>query len=390
MFPTRPSPIVFAFVLASCSHGSSPADEDPFTTTPSFTGKAGTPIAAVVERDILFVPAKVNGEGRTLGIDTGSPVFSLTDPSTTGIEHVSLEIGGVSFANVGAAVTSQGVGSTLGCSILCGFAIGLNYRDARFTLGVDRETAAPPDLFAEAVAPFELLGGGAKVIFQTRANLPASRIVLTAMIEGVPRRVVIDSGAGTCVVRSSIFDALVADARSTLSLVVATQSGVQTAREARLRSIQIAGAEVTRAPVIAGPALDAILQDDDGQPFDVILGGSFLREFYVVVDYPNRSLHLSRYTTRDHVREQEVRVGIEVDASHTVQHVLPGSDAEKVGVTAGDVVLAVDGVPTDEMTQLELAATLVGPIGSSHRLTLDQGVVTVDRTVKVEDVLPIP
>ena len=73
-----------------------------------------------------------------------------------------------------------------------------------------------------------------------------------------------------------------------------------------------------------------------------------------------------------------------------MQHVVEGSDAEKVGVVAGDVVLAVDDVSTDKMTQLELAAALVGPPGSSKRLSLDQGVVTVEKTVKVEDVLPVP
>ncbi len=379
------SSIVFALVLASCSSTSS--SDDPFLEKPSFTGQVGTPVAAVVDRDVLFVTAKVDGADRSLSIDTGSPVLSLTDPSKTGIERVSLEIGGVSFAKVGAIVTPQGVGSTLGCSILCSFAIGLNYRDAEFTLGGG---PAPPNLFPEAAASFELLGGGDEVIFQTRANLPASRVVMTAMIEGVPRRVVIDSGAGTSVVRSSIFDALVADGRSTLSLVVATQSGVQTAREARLRSIQIGSADVMRAPVLSGAALDGILVDDAGNPFDMLVGGSFLREFYVVVDYPNKTLHLSRYTTRDHVHEPEVRVGIEVDANHFVQRVLPGSDAEKVGITAGNEVLAVDDVSTDKMSQLDLAAALVGPPGSTHRLSLDVGVNTVEKTVKVEDGLPIP
>lgn len=47
-----------------------------------------------------------------------------------------------------------------------------------------------------------------------------------------------------------------------------------------------------------------------------------------------------------------------------VSRVWPGSPAERMGLSEGDVILEVDGLPTDALTEDEFISVMTGPVGS--------------------------
>src|SRR5262249_60018476 len=98
--------------------------------------------------------------------------------------------------------------------------------------------------------------------------------------------------------------------------------------------------------------LDAI-QMEMRQPVDGLLGGNFLREFMVTIEYPKGTLHLQRYTNAAVVDEFK-RVGIEVGpalatSSHryAVGVVYPNTDAAAKGLLPHDELLSIDGLALD-------------------------------------------
>ncbi len=60
----------------------------------------------------------------------------------------------------------------------------------------------------------------------------------------------------------------------------------------------------------------------------------------------------------------------QVDAQFVIQSVVPGSPAEKAGLRAGDVVLAVDGDPIDAKTLDQVVQSIRGTAGTSVRLQI--------------------
>ena len=66
----------------------------------------------------------------------------------------------------------------------------------------------------------------------------------------------------------------------------------------RVRTLTVGDETVSNPAVmtIGDTILDGI-QTEVRHPVDGLLGGNFLREFMVTVDYPQRTLHLQRYTT---------------------------------------------------------------------------------------------
>ena len=93
-------------------------------------------------------------------------------------------------------------------------------------------------------------------------------------------------------------------------------AGQTRARVTRSRSVSVAGQEVTNIPVMAfDNAIIDSMSTELGYPVDGLLGGDFLREFAVTIDYPAGQLMLSRYATRDHIVDEFKRVGLWLAAS---------------------------------------------------------------------------
>lgn len=58
-----------------------------------------------------------------------------------------------------------------------------------------------------------------------------------------------------------------------------------------------------------------------------------------------------------------VAFGVE-EGGMVVLHVWPGSPADRMGLSEGDLIVEVDGLPTETLTEDEFIAVMTGPVGS--------------------------
>ena len=390
------------------------ACSSPSTSGTPYTGKTGQPTAATLTENVFVLPVTIDGKsGPQLIVDTGSPVVVVNPASAmggipSGIGSVAaLGVAGLSFANAavigadiiqapGASIPISGV---LGCTILCSLPVAFNYRDRQLTFG-----AGPLPGAIEATggdSAFRLAGGGRAQLpgVKGTVDLPASRILVTATIEGIEHPFIIDTGASSVFVRKSLFAKVTADGRGQLKSQVSTVEGEASTTLFRLRSVALGGAEVKSAPAAQSATIDGLLDgvgQEVGQPIDGLLGGTFLREFFVTIDYPASHVSLRRYATRDHIVDEGSRIGIELSSASgvvAVTRVFPGTDAEKQGVKVSDRIASIDGQPTDKVAQSDLAGRISGTVGSSHVVQFGCAGCTGftgTRTLRVDDLLPLP
>jgi C-terminal processing protease CtpA/Prc len=88
----------------------------------------------------------------------------------------------------------------------------------------------------------------------------------------------------------------------------------------------------------------------------------------VTIDYPNRMLHLQRYTTRDHIVDEFKRVGVRLALAaqgqgYPVVLVDAGTDAAQKGVAVGDSIVAIDGQALAPLGPVAASRLLSGPLG---------------------------
>jgi hypothetical protein len=241
-------------------------------------------------------------------------------------------------------------------------------------------------------APFSLLGGGESTVTGVPGSVtfPRSRVVVTAVIEGETHSLVVDTGSTYVIVRQSVFESLARDGRSTLAGVDTAGVGASSsASVTRLRSFSVGGEEVSGLVASASTGFDASLDaasQEVGRTIDGLVGGSFLRDFYVTVDYPRTELVLQRYTEGAPTFDAFDCVGVLVAEDGAVAQVFAGSDAEKQGVVVGDVIVAVDGTPLAGKGTLAIRDLLSGPVGSTKKVTL-KGM--QELSIEVGDVLAL-
>jgi C-terminal processing protease CtpA/Prc len=168
---------------------------------------------------------------------------------------------------------------------------------------------------------------------------------------------------------------------------------------------------VTDAPVMTIPGdslLDSISQELDpsgATQVDGLLGGSFLRNFLVTIDYPKGQLHLQRYTNETW-KDEFQRVGVTISADPTtgagyvVRSVYPGSDAESKGILANDEVLVIGEtqlatlVPVTLETAVEADSLLEGAPGTTIAVTFgaagSSSIANQKIDLLVDDLVPNP
>jgi C-terminal processing protease CtpA/Prc len=141
------------------------------------------------------------------------------------------------------------------------------------------------------------------------------------------------------------------------------------------------------------------LQGELGRPMDGLLGGSFLREFLVTIDYPQGKLQLQRYVPPAAIKDEFKRVGIELGTgsgahAYAVAVVYPGSDAEAKGINMGDVLVSVDGQDLDNLDPISADESLDGAVGTTKQITLadaaNASIANGTIEVRVDDLIPVP
>ena len=378
------------------------------------TGVAGVPSAASVGANLLFGDATLDGySGRRLLVDTGSP-FTLVNPALfPGVAlpvqtdvTVDVGVGSLVIEGVPALQLFDGgtdvlqLGGVLGANVLRQFSTQLNYRDQLLCLG---DGVAPANIEQPgATFPFVLEGGGvASTSATTTSSYAATRIPVTATVEGVDHQFILDSGASEVAVRSTLFVQLTADGRPFLDgFPVYTAGGATSGEASRMRIVSVGGEAVTNVPFLnIGDMLLDQLGTEIGHPVDGLLGGSFLREFLVTVDYPRSTVHLQRYANRDHIMDEFKRVGIALGpgiGTHrfNVATVYAGSDAAQKGLSLGDEVVTVDGQSLDALDEISADQLLCGTVGTVRQLgfgqTLIRSLTNSEVGVLVDDLIPIP
>jgi hypothetical protein len=227
--------------------------------------------------------------------------------------------------------------------------------------------------------------------------LPSKIIMASARFEDMDEEVnvIIDTGTSSAVISQSVVDALdiEGDGRTILrGSKSVSPIGEMDTPIIRLRSLSIEGSEAGKMWATIHPdSYFDLVERVLGVEVEGIVGGGFLREFLVAIDYSGPSLHLSPYTNLDHIEAEFQMVGVEVlgtDDSFRVYTVFEGSDAEAQGIAIGDQILEIDGTPTSTMSHAEVISTLRGEVGTSLLMRLEHEGSGYEVEVLREDLLP--
>jgi hypothetical protein len=377
-------------------------------------GTPGMPSPARTGANLIFAEVDVDGnDGPFMLVDTGSP-FTLIDaadfpsidfPKRAEIK-VDLTFGSFTVNDVPALQTSfltDGnftIPAIVGGNMMREFSTQFDYRGMQLRIG---EGGDPAGVESGGTLAFALEGGGVGTIDAARTmvvNFPSTRVAVTVDIEGTSHPMVLDSGASEVTLRQELFDSLVADGRAQVSgFALSTASGPMAGRVTRARAITV-GDQTVVGPAILSLGSDELLDSlahEVGHPVDGLLGGSFLREFLVTIDYPRRSLRLQRYVPPSPVPDEFRRVGIELAPSASgfaIAKVYQGSDAAAKQLAVRDVIVSIDGQNLAGMNGIEADLLLDGEVGTTKQLglgaTADAGIANTIIPVRVDDLLPVP
>ena len=392
-----------ALVLAACSSSTTDGGVPPV----AYVGALPATLPARYVANTLSVQASINAStARPFLVDTGSPITGF-DPSAWPDANVasstsvlgSLAVGPLTFTQVPSAALSEcgtacgpyDAAGLLGGNVLRSFVVAFDYRTPAVVLG---PTAVPATVQASpTIVAFVLAGGGRGTIAGGNGQIvevPPTRLVVQAQIDGAARTLVVDTGASFTLLRQSLFAPLVADGRAQLTFKAATATGATQGTVARARSLRVGAAAQAGSPVggVADADMDSIASET-GHAVDGLLGGSFLRAFYAVVDYGNGHAALYPYTAADPVADEFTRVGVFLAASgggYVVSHAVATTDSGLVGAMLVDV----DGTTVAGKDPEQADRLLRGSLGATHTLHLQRGGVIEAKTLPVQDVLPLP
>jgi hypothetical protein len=434
--------LVTAATLSCGSSGSSTPPGPGITTT----GNLGEPTTALIAGNLIFVKASMNMMAEDPGsfgmlIDSGSPVvlidpslFNATPPTTTAKISTNVDLGlldatgqpVVVIQNAPALQVSNammdalGFGGILGGDVMSKFSVQLDYSAPMmegFCLGCSASTDRTDVQRPGGVVPFTLKGGGhspvtlgtdsqGNPINSPVVNIPPTRIPVTVTMDGTDHPCIVDTGATEVSVRSTVFDQLTSDGRAKLEsgIAIMTIAGASNASLTRARTMTVGDSTVDNVPVmtIMSTTPDQLLNgisNELGTQIDCLLGGSFLRNFLVTIDYPNGQLDLQSYVTPpipDEFRRVGITIGLDVTGSHfVVSSVYPNSDAANKNINVNDQVISIDGTSLSNVGYVADADQLLdGMPGTSKMImfgkTKDAALTNMTVSVLVDDLIPNP
>jgi hypothetical protein len=353
------------------------------------------------------MPVEVTVAGATaLGfVDTGDPVTELSPqafpsaPSASGGVVPQITIGSTTVSNVRAFGSTQGfiapdpaypLTANLGYTSLSGRVATFNYRDVGFSLD-SAVPGAPSGLLSESVIAFALQGGVVE---------PASRIMVTVSIEGTDYLMMIDTGATIVTVSQSVFSQVTSDGRKVITGGSSTTTqGSSSSSITRVASMSLGDASVADVVISHNSGFDSIIDGiakDIGHSYAGSLGGTFLNQFYVTIDYPSGKLHLAPYADRSFVLDPAHTVGLGIGTQpsgggYPVAGVLPGSDAASKGVTAGDIIVSIEDQSIASATYSEANVLLYGEVGATKSVKFGTAKNVANQTLSltVVELLPL-
>jgi len=383
-------------------------------------GMTGIPSPTRVGANLVFADVAINGiPGGRLAVDTGSPLVIVDVTKFSGLmlanvtqPMADLTVGTLTIDNIpllpmqiGSSMDPLNFAGLFGGNVMQQFVIRLDYAnpDRAFRIGTPPMEMPTDGVETPGTAvTFGLQGGGAGRLGQNGPiiTFKATRIALTVEMEGAARSFILDTGASETTVKSAVYSAIRSDGRPEIfGLPISTVMGPTQAHVTRVRTLKVGDASVANPAVMTiGDDLLNNIEAEVGHPIDGLLGGNFLREFMVTVDYPGRTLHLQRYTAAVIVDEFK-RVGFELGPGsgahrYSVGVVYQGTDAAAKMLSVGDEVVSVDGQDLDALDALTADGLLSGTVGATRVIGVGatRGSLPPDTAVGVlvEDLIPAP
>ena len=330
-------------------------------------------------------------------VDTGAP-YTYVDPTVFDIEdgvtvlrNQTLGAFGLTFAERDVVILDLGgaLAGLFGADILSSYQFAVDYQASEAYLFED--VALPVDLGADTL-PVETVD--APVIG------PGKRIVVDVEIEGVEAKALLDTGASYVTVDPAFLEDLGLGRPELCCQTVITADGEFEVPVTRLKSLKVGGvAEVTSvvaSPEYPGSTLLSRLSAEVDEPLVALIGGAYLREFLITVDYPHERLWLERYRSDDHIdRREYVGPGFEILVDYGnffVAHVYQDTDAQAQGVQPFGYELieinaiVLSGMPVADVRE-RMRSFEPGTIQEfSFRLTSNGNEVSLD--LEIADLLP--
>lgn len=342
-------------------------------------------------------------------LDTGAMMTARSTSGAVGIQPVNLKVFGLTFLQLKVAALNIFPLSTpcktaapaglVGGDILRWFRVILTYpaRLAEIQNSGGEGIKAP-----DATVPLMLAGGGVAVLpggAGETVNLHDALPLLAngnLKVEGRSVTALLDTGATFSLIKPSLLQTLGGSGRPDaccFSVNLAGRAPIL-ARLTRLKTIQVGGAETRSeaALVLADTRFWSDLAASLGREVELILGGSYLRQFKVDMDYPARTLRLGKLPPYWDVEWSEFTYpGFTFCRSASedalaVLDVFTGTEADKAGIKSGGLIIAVNGKLVGSQTAADIRASLRKVnIGAQVTVTLKGGAI---KKVRMEQLLP--
>jgi hypothetical protein len=343
------------------------------------------------------VVARLGGRELPLLLDTGFPRTSLAVSALEGQDNtrVTLDLGPVRAGPfpVEPLLVPLGPSGILGADVLS--RLPLRFEPRRREVSVlPSFTPATPGTALDVVRPLQCRD----------KNLPL--MLVSATVEGEGATFVLDTGATGTFIRSTRTASLSPRARLEGIRIQTGFAGLTQASAVRVRTLAVGDTETQGTPLLSSPAVDMQLDElqqslaaacGEGckpRSLDGFLGWSFLREFRVELTGGTsadaaRTLGLSRLEAQDHWQRDYVGAGIYSQPVNSprglrIEGFLSPSPAREAGIELGDVLVAVNGTPINEVP------SPWAPPGTPVQVTLERAGQTRTVTVEVRDLLPAP
>jgi len=309
----------------------------------------------------LAVPG---GEAHTVILDTGAPLVML-DPRVFTLAPApdALSVFNGTLSHVTVVPLTACASAPCAFDSLNGLLGGAGLLPLRVTLDPKHSVVRinARDAVADTLSPhtvsFTPMGAGRYQFPDAVHDVPATRIVLVGAVESLPPgRYLLDTGASFVALRTEVFDTLVHDGRAVQTRTLQTVQGSVTTRVARASSFTLEGTAPTPDVLVTSDVpidFDALARETNG-PIEGLLGGSFLRNYAVTIDYPAHTVSFARYTDTAHVQDEFVRVGIQLRVDVSAVRVRAVIDPSSVSRTltateraclVNATVISIDGVP---------------------------------------------
>jgi predicted aspartyl protease len=237
---------------------------------------AGTSLLTPERAKELNVEIIGSKEGQSAG---GKVAVSLGRAASLAVGAVKvddLDLGIVDLAHIGATVGAK-IDGDLGYNFLRHFRVMIDYARCEIRL--------------EDPKRVESVDGGVKTEVPIRLANAAKPIILVDVYANGrgPFPFAIDTGTSTTAIKPELAKEL---ALKTSPMGAGTTAGAQVTMNAgTLQSFQLGGARIDDMPVVVADFFD-MLSKAVGAELAGIVGYNFLRNYKVVVDYPNETLRL--------------------------------------------------------------------------------------------------